>query len=850
MPERPFLYFSPPTFADKKPLNGRGHRYTRPSADQQRERLENKFQQITQSFIGLQASIAGAEPEQVIVLETLTDSVETVADAASRIAGLEWLSDLDLGEVEPQDGFVDANKPERKLPKRLYALFTNQQAMTSLLGIWHGWTKEPGKRAARGFGPFKRLFQNLSDIRRWSPKDRIAETGILEAWKEDIEVKGLQGTSRFEVELWYRADPIRRQALLQGLRSRIQEASGQEISSCLIEDIRYHALLVELPSAYIQSLLQQLQQQEYVRLLLAEGVMFFRPQSQSTITISQPQPVDIGTKLQNRAQSAGSPIAAIFDGVPLANHVALAGRLIVDDPDDHSSLYQPSQQVHGTAMASTVLFGDLNGTADPLTRPVYIRPIFQPDGYQGKTENTPPNRLVVDLVHRAVRRMMEGEQGEEPAAPTVRVVNLSLGDRCRPFDRDMSPLARLIDWLSWTYRLLFIVSAGNCQSDVAIAVSDQEWAALSPADRTSAVLRAMHASQYQRRVLSPAEAINAITVGASHKDECQNFEVGNRVNLLDTMGAPSPATTIGSGFRRSIKPEILMPGGRQLHRKVLGNSESQVFRPVEMITSPGHLAAIPGNVGMELNRFGYSCGTSNSAALATRLAAAAYERLDPSRTFEDQYWAVILKALLVHASSWGQAAELIHTALNLDGRDWQEQIRIKHQFLGYGEVLTDRCLAASDQRATIIGWGEIADNEALVFSLPLAPSLSAVTEYRRLTTTLSWLTECNYKHCNYRRSHLYLSVSNDELGTKMMGVDQKSAQRGTVEHRIFAGSDAKAFLDDANLEIQVNCRAGAGVINEPVPFALIVSLEVEATSNISVYDEVEARLASLVQIMA
>ncbi|MCC7342288.1 MAG: S8 family peptidase [Bryobacterales bacterium] len=792
----------------------------------------------------------------MIVLETLAESIDAIAEAVSKIPGLEWLADIDLGDADPTDGFADEEDPEKRIPHRLYAVFTNQQAMNSLLSLWQAWLAEPNKRAARGFGPFKRLFINLSDIRRWGAADRISETGILEFWREDIEVKGGQGTSVFEIELWFRNDATRRSSLAGEVRAQVEAVEGRELSSCAIEDIRYHALLIEVPSAYIEALLSQLAQQKYTQLLMAEGVMFFRPQAQSRFRLVQPEVTtfDLTQKLTGAAAPQGDPVAAILDGVPLANHAALQGRVILDDPDDHASHYQPGQHLHGTAMSSIVLFGDLNGSANAQPRPVYVRPILQPDSF-GREEVTPPNRLLVDVIHRAVRRMMEGEEGNAPVAPSVRIVSLSIGDRSRPFDRDVSPLARIIDWLAWKYRLLFIISAGNCTSDIVVDSTFDEWQQLSVEDRAIAILRAMRSDQFRRRPLSPAEAINAVTVGASHRDECTIFTAGQRVDLLDGTGGPSPLTTVASGFRRSTKPDILLPGGRQFYYRPAGNGDvPTVFRVAPVASAPGQLAAAPGVGPMEVTRVAYCCGTSNSAALATRYLALALERLNQAPQVlaaeipVDPFWAVILKSLIVHGASWEEASQLIEKAFALQNADWREAVGTKRQFLGFGEVSPDRCLSASDQRATVIGWGEIRDQEGLVFFLPLPPALSAVKEYRRLTTTLTWLTSPNQRHKNYRRAQLYLSVPVEQLGAKTIGVDAKTAQRGTVEHRVFAGTDAKAFLDGTNLSIQVNCKADAGKLDEPTPFALVVSLEVEATSTIAVYNEVESRIRAQVEI--
>ena len=65
----------------------------------------------------------------------------------------------------------------------------------------------------------------------------------------------------------------------------------------------------------------------------------------------------------------------------------------------------------------------------------------------------------MDKIHEAVRRLFEPEAGQ--VASNVRIINLSIGIRYREFYNIISPLARLLDWLSYKYRVLFIVSAGN-----------------------------------------------------------------------------------------------------------------------------------------------------------------------------------------------------------------------------------------------------------------------------------------------------------------------------------------------------------------------------------------------------
>jgi len=141
--------------------------------------------------------------------------------------------------------------------------------------------------------------------------------------------------------------------------------------------------------------------------------------------------------------------------------------------------------VHGTAMSSLVVQGDLSNGENPLARPVYVRPIMKPIDWinSPRPEQIPADVLVVDLIHRAVRRMFEGDGADGAAAPNIRIINLSIGDPSRQFTQAMSPLARLLDWLSVKHKVLFVISAGNHLDDIDTGISVDDFNDLSDQDR-------------------------------------------------------------------------------------------------------------------------------------------------------------------------------------------------------------------------------------------------------------------------------------------------------------------------------------------------------------------------------
>jgi hypothetical protein len=61
----------------------------------------------------------------------------------------------------------------------------------------------------------------------------------------------------------------------------------------------------------------------------------------------------------------------------MAKHEALAGRLIIGDPDDLASR-NPAAPNHGTAMASLICHGNLSDPRSPPSTTLYVQPIMQP----------------------------------------------------------------------------------------------------------------------------------------------------------------------------------------------------------------------------------------------------------------------------------------------------------------------------------------------------------------------------------------------------------------------------------------------------------------------------------------
>ena len=132
-----------------------------------------------------------------------------------------------------------------------------------------------------------------------------------------------------------------------------------------------------------------------------------------------------------------------------------------------------------------------------------------------------------------MRRLFAGEGGGAASAPSVVVLNLSLGDHNRPFAGRISPWARLIDWLSFQYKVLFLVSAGNVQRWLPVRnfATRADFNGATSEVREAAIIAALNSEKASRSLLSPAEGINALAVGAWHADAFENPP--EPLNLID-----------------------------------------------------------------------------------------------------------------------------------------------------------------------------------------------------------------------------------------------------------------------------------------------------------------------------
>jgi hypothetical protein len=833
-------------------------RLVRPSPSKQWERLSPQFRELSDALEAQRAAVSdagvgGTDPELIVVFD-LAGSVENFRNAVARVDGLEFLTEYLDESTEPDDDFYLSDLQKGRLGSTithsLYVVMSNSTAITQLVRLFGLWKLDPEMKFDHGLTKFRSVFEQLKSIRRWGPSDRVRDTGLLEKWRETVEVAGgFYSPVLVEVELWFRSSSDDRATAEGNLRRTLAAANGVILDKAEIVEIAYHALLVQLPIQEVESVMRS--GATSIRLLNADEIMFVSPYAPMSVSSAAAELItDEEAQTHHGAATSDLPRVALLDGLPFVQHERLRGRLAIDDPNGLGENYPVNSRHHGTNMASLIIHGDISDkTQEPMTRPLYVRPILQPHEYYPDSEHVVSNRLFTDLLHSAIRRMIQGEAGRAPTAPSIRIVNLSIGSESRALVRRISPVGRLLDWLAVEYNLLFIVSAGNHLSlPVTIptsAAGDSKMARIE-------ALKYAHSTSRLRGILPPGDALNALTVGAIHADGAGEINLPDTVWDLVEPGSTALYGAAGPGVGRSIKPELHHSGGRALYIRPIqseGGADSvELALARTSQIGPGTLAATPHSSGAT-NLLGFSHGTSNATALVTREADRLFDLLengsDDRNDFpfpDPSFHPVLAKALLVHSASWGAEGRRLQRDLRLESRTARKELTA---LLGYGKLDPERLASAATNRAVLVAGGRIGRDQRHTHHVPLPLSLRSKAEWHRFTVTLATMMPTVGHLTKYRAAKVFFeSIDKRDTGGERLEAEHLAVRRGTCQHEIFDGARALTFAENGTLPINIECldyalRLGK---NETIRYALVVSVETSVTTSQTVHDEIRSSL--------
>ncbi|HRK63505.1 MAG TPA: hypothetical protein PLN53_03875, partial [Terricaulis sp.] len=298
----------------------------------------------------------------------------------------------------------------------------------------------------------------------------------------------------------------------------------------------------------------------------------------------------------------------------------------------------------------------------------------------------------------------------------------------------------------------------------------------------------------------------------------------------------------------------LMPGGRTLGTlRATASGPALKWSPAEILS--GQQSAGAPVAAAEPFPVGRSHGSSNAAALATRLSVRAVDNLMVQggafpEGLDRRQSALLAKCLIGHAAAWGPAGQFAMQLVSQSPRNPTQERRAVSDLFGYGLVDTDRALASTDQRITLLDVGVIRKNQGIVYQFAPPDCLSPSIERRIITGTVAWFTPVQATRRLYRQAELFIDDLIDN--GYALGVDAQSAQpmealacRGTIWSQKFDGARAISHGADDLIRLRVSCREtypGALSAKMDIYYAVAMTIEVGADIGLPIYDDVMAAI--------
>lgn len=707
------------------------------------------------------------------------------------------------------------------------------------------WDRYTAKASPRGDeGDWWKIFGYLAKIRTWNATDRVnpATQSFIERHLSNDPVAPI----RLEIDLWFRGTPEARARARADIEAIIGHLGGRLLDFVSIEQIQYQVALIEIPAAQAKSV-----QDRTGALADADEVMLIRPQS--LYQSGAPRNVTDGDLEDHEVHKKLRPaVAAVLDGYPVAQHKLLAGRLEVVEVDVKAADVPVNRRYHGTAMASLIIHGDLATKETPITRKLISIPVLAAPQSMSD-ERLPSELLPIGMIYRAVHALKTGQGDNPPSGPQVILINHSLCDEEGPYVARPSVWARLLDWLSAEYNVLFVVSAGNIRAKFKSGFKDHAaYVRATEAQRQIGLLAALNASKGTRGLLSPAEAMNSLTVGALHLDGA-GMPPSNVPDPFSDFGAPNLASATGLGVNRAIKPDIVEAGGRQV-AATGGRSATHMVWAREH-DALGQSTAAPDPSGGSNSAVMRSSGTSNAAALVTRAGIRIVDAIEEmlaadGEPITDYRTALATRALLVHGAAWGREADLMNTIFPPQGSNqWRARRSSITKFIGYGRPAIEQIIDGDSSRITLLASDEIQHEQLHEYRLPIPASIIKSRELRRITMTLAWNPPLHTTSIAYRGVGLDIV---DQKGkrdfwkgiSKIAQPHPDDMRRGSLMHFVMEGDNRTAFADAKGLFLGVQARALNKQFNKSkVPYAFAVTLEVAT----SVREDIYATVANAVR---
>jgi hypothetical protein len=413
------------------------------------------------------------------------------------------------------------------------------------------------------------------------------------------------------------------------------------------------------------------------------------------------------------------PIGPVPEDAPgicvLDTGIAAAHPLIAPAVGDTVNFVSPEDLAndldgHGTRVAGLALYGQIFDLLPDQFTPqlrLFAGKVFANDGND-------QTRFVEKAVEESVRYFFE-QYG-------CKVYCLAYGDRNKVYDgRHVRGLAYTLDRLTRELGVLFVVPTGNI------------FLGEIPDDALQTYPQYLLAAQF--RLLDPATALNAITVGglAEFDADAQAQQYPDHIETTPVAKRhePSPFTRSGPSIGGALKPDFVSYGGNASRHHLRRNFGAQ---RLGVISTSNRFA--------DGVLFDDACGTSFAAPQVAHLAGQIL-RFVPNTT------ANTIRAVLgAHARVPGEAELLLEDAHEA-----------KLALCGFGRVVPLHLFQSADQAVTMLAEDAIIADHHHFYELPTPEEFwQGRRRSREISVALAYSPEVKTTRIAYRAVKLTFSV--------------------------------------------------------------------------------------------
>lgn len=339
---------------------------------------------------------------------------------------------------------------------------------------------------------------------------------------------------------------------------------------------------------------------------------------------------------------------------------------------------------HGTAVAGIAAYDDFGKCLESRSFRASAR-IFS-----ARVTNEVNDYIPEELIEHQLESAVEYFVGNYPS---VRVINISLGDRNFYFSDDeyQFRFAAAVDELAYQFKdrnILFVISAGNFDSPLSPEETIEQYPEYLLFDPSA-------------RILDPATSALALTVGGLSYGQARDlrgtYDTGIERVVAEERGWPSSFTRVGWGVDGAIKPDVVdFAGDTKFERNHLRSDSPDAGLP-----TANRFFAREGRLVRTV------AGTSFAAPRVANLAARLYKEF-PSASSN------LIRALI------SASAEIPTSRPRFfENKDWSDDDILR--VYGYGQPDFERARWSSGNNVLLVDDSALEVDSFVLYTVPSLP---------------------------------------------------------------------------------------------------------------------------------